>query len=145
MTTADARGADRLRGFLAPVTLIWVGVYAPLETYITWDDGGAGEWLSSSYVMDVIGILLMFWSAWAAWRRKAEGPALLATGWAWTAATFWRATANRFWWAAEGRELYAGPSELWLAVILTAIAVAMTGASIVLVLKSTRDHPLPSA
>lgn len=142
--SGSAAGADRLRNVIAACTFIWVGVYFPLETYVTWDLDGARAWLWASYVMNVVGMGLMFWSGLAARRRQPEAPALLAVGWAWTAATFWRATANRFWWVAEGRELYVGPIELWLAIGFTTVAVAFTAASIVLVFKSTSQARLPA-
>lgn len=77
----------------------------------------------------------MSWGALSALKRRTIAPALLSIAWSWTAATMWRATADRFWYVSIGRELYAGRTELWLAPIITALAVLPMVAALALVLK----------
>ena len=84
------------------VTFVWLLVYVPLETYITWSIAGLRGFGYSSYIMNVVGMGLMLWGAVSARRQQPFGPALLATGWSWTAATFWRATSDRYWWVSQG-------------------------------------------
>ena len=85
--------------------------------------------------MNVLGMGLMSWGALSALKRRTIAPALLSIAWSWTAATMWRATADRFWYVSIGRELYAGRTELWLAPIITALAVLPMVAALALVLK----------
>lgn len=119
-------------------TFTWLIVYAPLETYVTWSIGGAGGLLHSAYILDVAGMGLMLWGALATSRGAPAGSTILAVGWSWTAAVFWRATADRFWWSSLGHSLYFGPSELWLAPAITAVAVGGFVASLVLAIRHTR-------
>ncbi len=119
-------------------TFVWLLVYVPLETYVTWSIAGLRGFGYSSYVMNVVGMGLMLWGAVSARRQQPFGPALLATGWSWTAATFWRATSDRYWWVSQGHSLYAGPMELWVAPVLTALAVAGLVASLRLVVRPQR-------
>ena len=140
MTTVHATSMRRMAGkgelLMARVTLVALAVYFPLETYVTWSIAGLSGFLYSSYLANVLGMALMLWAATAARRGRPEGPGLLAAGWSWTAATFWRATSDRYWLSSLGMPLYAGPVELWLAPIVTSIAVAAVVASLVLLVKS---------
>lgn len=129
---------ERLADGLTKFTFVWLIVYAPLETFVTWSIAGVGGFLYSSYILDVVGMGLMLWGAVRTRRGSPAGSAVLAVGWSWTAATFWRATSDRFWWVSLGHELYAGPMELWLAPALTAVAVAALAASMVLVFRQAR-------
>ena len=125
----------RLRQLISAATFAWLAVYIPLETYVTLDIAGPRGLLYASYVLNVVGMATMLWGAVTTWRRRPAGSAVLAVGWSWTAATFWRATSDRYWWAANGNTLYAGPAELWVAPLLTALAVACLVASLVLVFR----------
>ena len=140
MTTVHATSMRRMAGrgelLMARITLVALAVYFPLETYVTWSIAGLSGFLYSSYVANVLGMALMLWAAIAARRGRPAGPGLLAAGWSWTAATFWRATSDRYWLSSLGMPLYAGPVELWLAPIVTSIAVAAVVASLVLLVKS---------
>jgi hypothetical protein len=131
-TLNDAR---RLHKAVVAYTFVWLAVYGPLETYVTWSIAGLRGFGYSAYIMNVVGMGLMLWGAVSARRWQPAGPALLATGWSWTAATFWRATSDRYWLVSQGHSLYAGPVELWLAPVVTALAVAGLIASLVLVLR----------
>lgn len=131
---------QRLATRLSMATLAWLAVYAPAETYVTLSIAGLPGLLYSSYIMNVIGMGLMCWGAITARRHAPEGPAVLATGWSWTAATFWRATSDRFWWASQGHGLWAGNIELWLAPLFTALAVGLLVASMVLVFRQAKPR-----
>jgi hypothetical protein len=96
--------------------------------------------LHPAYIMDVVGMGLMLWGARAALKRQTVAPAILAVAWSWTAATMWRATVDRFWYASLGRELYAGRVELWLAPVITVLAVLPMIASLAVVLKQARSE-----
>lgn len=128
----------RLASLVAGFTFAGLTVYFPLETYVTWSIAGVRGFLYSSYIANLVGMGLMLWGAVAAKKGQSVGPALLATGWSWTAATFWRATSDRFWLTSLGIPLYAGPVELWLAPIVTALAVVGLVASLLLVFRSQR-------
>jgi hypothetical protein len=106
------------------------------ETYVTVSIAGPGGLLYSAYIMNLIGMALMLWSAVAARRARPTAPGLLAAGWAWTAATFWRATSDRFWWVSQGHALFAGPMKLWLGPALTVLAMLGLFGSLILVLNS---------
>ena len=134
------RDTRRFSALLAFCTFAWLIVYFPPETYVTWSIAGVRGWLYSSYLLNIAGMALMLWSAVSARRAQAIAPGLLAAGWAWTAATFWRATSDRYWWVSQGRSLYAGPVELWLAPLLTALALVMFVASLALLLRAQRTE-----
>ena len=126
----------RLATRLSLVTLVFLAVYVPAETYATLSIAGLPGLLYSAYILNVVGMALMFWGAMSARRFEPAGPALLSIGWSWTAATFWRATSDRFWWASQGNQLWAGNTELWLAPLLTAATVGLLIASMVLVFRT---------
>ena len=134
-----SNGTHRLALWVSACTFAWLAVYVPLETYLTWSIAGVRGFIHSSYILNVVGMSLMFWGAVWTRKRTPAGPALLAIGWSWTAATFWRATSDRFWWVSLGHPLYAGPIELWLAPALTALAVGGLVASMVLVFRQERS------
>src|SRR5215471_14479007 len=87
-------------------TFGWVFIYAPIETCYTVAIAGPSGLLYGSYIMNIVGMLLMFVGAVAGWRGRPSAPGLLGIGWSWTAATFWRATSDRYWWVAEGHQLF---------------------------------------
>ena len=129
---------------IAVYTLVWLAVYVPGETYVTISIAGRWGLLHPAYLMNVVGMVLMFWGVRAALTRQGIAPALLAVAWSWTAATMWRATVDRFWYVSLGRELYAGRMELWLGPIITALAVLPMVASLVLLLKQRHSFsPTP--
>ncbi len=85
--------------------------------------------------MNLIGMGLMLWGAIATRQQRHFGPAVLASGWAWTTATFWQATRGRYWMASHGMPLYSGTVELVLAPALTALAFLALVGSLILVLR----------
>lgn len=136
--SADA--TRRLASVMSTWTLLWLVGYVPLETYVTLSIAGIGGLVYSDYILNVVGMGLMLWGGLDVRRRRPAGLAILAIGWAWTAATFWRATTDRFMWAANGGELFAGKAELWIAPILTAITVASVAATMVLIFRQERER-----
>src|SRR6266542_350575 len=92
--------ARTLTTVVSAYTFAWLAVYVPLETSVTVSIAGPGGLLFSAYIMNLMGMALMLWSAFAARRAQPTAPGLLAAGWAWTAATLWRATSDRFWWVS---------------------------------------------
>lgn len=131
--------------WLVVYTFAWVLVYAPLETFVTVRIAGMAGLLYGGYLMNVVGMALMLWSAVAGWRRRVTAPGLLAVGWSWTAATFWRATSDRFRFAELNGGLSGpvwgggggGEAELWAACVLTALACAGMAVSLHLVLNTS--------
>ena len=143
-TMLSTRDRGRLNVAVTAYTFVWVIIYFPLETYVTLSIAGLRGLLYAAYIMNVIGMGLMLCGAVSASRRQRVAPALLATGWSWTAATFWRATADRYWWVSLGHSLYAGPIELWLGPILTALACGGLAGSLLLVFRSACQATSPT-
>jgi hypothetical protein len=114
---------------LAVFTLVWVGVYLPIEVYSSWLAGGL---LRFTFLIDLIGIVLLAAGGLSGWRAARMASGWLTAGWAWTGANFWRGTMERFAAANEGRALFFGEAELWLGPVLTAIAMAATAAALFL-------------
>ena len=75
----------KLAGVLAGYTFGWLVIYVPLETYVTLSIAGLPGLLYSSYIMNVVGMGLMAWSAAAARAGRPSAPGLLTAGWSWTA------------------------------------------------------------
>jgi hypothetical protein len=115
-------------------------IYAPLETFVTISIEGIGGLVYSAYIMNVLGMALMFLGALFGMRGRAVAPGVMTAGWSWSAATFWRATSDRFSFTAIGGALYFGRIELWLAPILTALACMGLAASLRLVFQASRSR-----
>ena len=79
MTASD--GTRRLANRISLATLAFLLVYVPAETYVTLSIAGPPGLLHSGYIMNVVGMGLMFWGAATARRFEPAGPALLAIGW----------------------------------------------------------------
>jgi hypothetical protein len=125
-----------LRRILMWFTWIWAVVFIPIETYITWSI--AHTQLLSGYAVDVLGVGIMVWGVISLRGGRPYAEGLLATGWGWTTAVFWRATNLRYWLAAEGKTLYYGDLELWLAPVFTVMAAAALVGSLVLLVSRQR-------
>jgi hypothetical protein len=130
----------RLMQLLVAYTFLWLLIYAPLETYVTISIAGIGGLVYSAYIMNVLGMALMFVGAIFGKRGRAVAPGVLTAGWSWTAATFWRATSDRFRWAEISGAFYFGRIELWLGPILTAMACLGLAASLRLVVQASRSR-----
>ena len=112
---------------LAAFTVLWVIVYFPFETYLSWRGTG---FLRFAYLIDLIGIALLVAGAAAVWRVRPYGGIVMAAGWAWTAANFWRGTMERYQAIKHFGWVFPGPYALWLGPLLTAVAVAALGVSL---------------
>jgi hypothetical protein len=119
-------------------TWIWAVVFLPIETYVTWSMPHTQ--VLSGYVVNVLGVGMMLWGVISLRRGRPYAAGLLATGWGWTTAVFWRATNLRYWLAAEGKPLFYGQMELWLAPLFTMMAgAALLGSLVLLVSRHGRS------
>lgn len=131
---------DRLRTLetrLAQLTLVALAIFAPIETYASWQMfGGARGLIHPTYIVTFTGMVLMLVGATHSLRaRPRRSPALLCISHAWIVAyglrsAFWRLNA-----VGKGLELHFGNSELWATVFAAAVALAAFGVSFVLTLR----------
>jgi hypothetical protein len=128
--------ADMLVRTLIWFTWIWVIVFVPIETYITWSI--AHTLLLSGYAVNVLGVGIMLWGVISLRGGRPYAEGVLATGWGWTTAVFWRGANLRYWLAAQGEPLSYGPMELWLAPVFTMMAAAALLGSLVLLVSRAR-------
>jgi hypothetical protein len=124
-----------LKSILVWFTWVWVVVFVPIETYLSWRSAPPRL---SGYVVNVFGVGILLWGIISLRRRRPYAEGLLATGWAWTTAVFWRGANLRYWLAAQGKPLSFGRLELWLGPVFTIIAGAALVASLVLLLNHDR-------
>jgi hypothetical protein len=117
-------------------TWIWVVVFVPIETYITWSI--EHTLLLSGYAVDVLGVGIMLWGVISLRGGRPYAEGVLATGWGWTTAVFWRGANLRYGLAAEGEPLSYGRIELWLAPVFTMMAAAALASSLVLLVSRRR-------
>ena len=111
-----------LKKVLRLTASVWLALFVPLETWVSWP-----ALYDPYYLVSAVGMSGMGWGLKLAWSDHPRAPAVLAAAWAWTAADFWRGTADRFEMHAAGETLRFGPSERWMGVALTAFLMAMTG------------------
>ena len=116
------------------VWFVWVGavLFLPLETYLTLQ---VTPLPVSGYVVNVLGVFIALWGTIALHKRKPYGAGVLAAGLGWTTAAAWRATNLRWWLADQGQALDYGSTEIWVMLVLTAIAGSAFLASLVLLIK----------
>lgn len=120
----------------ASVTLVFVAVFAPLETIVSWEHG----LLSPYYLVDAIAIGLMLVGALRSLRaRPQSAPALATVGWAWAGANFWRAALARAEHLRAGGELQFGSNEMRAAITVTGLAMGCVAVGIWLIARS-RDE-----
>lgn len=119
----------RLETILRNFTFAFLVVYAPLETWASWEDGLTDPF----YLVDFIGMLLLAWGAGYSWRRRPQpAVSVLVAGWAWSSANFWRALFGRVSALGRGESLDYGFAELCVVACGTAIALICLVASLVL-------------
>ena len=123
---------------LAQLTLVGLAIFAPIETYASWQMlGGLWGLIHPLYIVTFAGMVLMFIGATHSLRaRPRSSPALLCIAHAWIAAyglrsAFWRLNA-----VGRGLELHFGIVELWATVFAAAVALAAFGVSFVLTLRA---------
>lgn len=109
---------------VAKLTLVWVALYLPLETWASLPDLA-----SPYYIVDLVGIALMTWGALLSLaQRPRPAPALLCAGFAWCAANGWRATADRW------TRMTDYPSDAMASIELWVVAGSTLAAGVVLLL-----------
>ena len=114
-------------------TLAFVAVFAPLETFVSWEYG----LLSPYYLVDAIAIGLLFAGALRSLcARPRSAPSLITVGWAWAGANFWRAGLARGEHVRAGGELNFGLAEMRTVVGATALAMACVGVGMLLTVRS---------
>jgi hypothetical protein len=126
-----------LKSLVVWFTWIFVVVFVPIETYLSWSSDPTAF---SGYAVNVFGVGIMLWGALSLRKARPYAEGLLATGWGWTTATFWRGTNLRYWLATHGEPLYFGSLELWLAPVFTLMAGAALAGSLVLLLNHDRHR-----
>ena len=129
---------------VAQLTLVGLAIFAPLETYATWQMlGGARGLIHPAYIVTFTGMVLMLVGARHSLAARPRcSPALLCVSHAWIVAyglrsAFWRLNA-----VGRGLELHFGMIELWATVFAAAVALAAFGVSFVLTLRApvARGH-----
>ena len=76
-----------LKAIVVWFTCIWIVVFVPIETSLSW-------WSApprlSGYVVNVFGVGIMLWDVVSLRKGRPYAEGVLATGWGWTTAIFWR-------------------------------------------------------
>lgn len=131
---ADARRAETA---LAQITLAFLVVYVPVETYVSWSDA---YWLLNPfYLVDLGAMLLLFWGAVRSLRaRPRQAPGVLCAAYGWATANGWRATWDRAFDVMEGGSLTYGTAELSAVGCATACGLICFGLSLWLVARAER-------
>lgn len=130
----------RVERILTWFTLVFAVVFAPIETIVSWKYG----LLSPYYLVDALGIVLLFWGAMRSIRRRCtSSPSVMTVGWAWMSANFWRAAMERDLKFQQGGTLDLGEHEIRLAVAITALAILCMATGIWLMTqRDKRDYEL---
>ena len=101
----------RVETILAQVTLVFLLVYVPAETYVSWSDS---YWLFNPfYIVDLVAMVLLFFGAVRSLRaRPRPAPGMLCGAFGWASANGWRATWDRAFELMDGGSLSYGTAEL---------------------------------
>jgi hypothetical protein len=120
---------------LAVLTLVCVAVFAPIETFASWQMiGGASALVHPGYLGDVVGMVLSFVGARRSLRaRPRQAPGVMCASHAWWAEMGWHATALRYHYVQRGEALFYGSPELWAAAGATAFVIVIFIRSLMLV------------
>ena len=117
---------------LAQITLVFLLVYVPVETYISWSD--AYSLLNPFYVVDLVAMVLLFYGSVRSLRaRPRTAPGILCAAYGWASANGWRATWDRVFEVMEGGRLSYGTAELSAVGCATACGLACFALSLWLV------------
>lgn len=128
----DARKVETI---LARVTLAFVAIYFPVETFVSWPYG----LLNPFYIVDLIAMVLLAWGAARSLRSPPRScPAVLCAAYGWTAANAWRSAALRIYEVRGAARLDYGNTEYWIVMISTALILVCFAVALWLVVK-TRD------
>ena len=123
----------KLERRLALFTFGFLVLYVPFETWFSWGDGLHDPF----YLVDFIGMVLLFWGALHSRRQGYRSPGVLAAAWAWCGANFWRAFFGRVETVRAGEQLTLGTTELCIVGCATAIALICLAALLVLCTRRT--------
>lgn len=123
---------------LAWLTLVALAVFAPVETFASWQMlGGARGLIHPAYLVTFTGIVLMLVGALHSLRARPQpSPAPLCVSHAWIVgyglrSAFWRIDA-----VGKGIDLHFGQVELWATVGGAAVGVAAFAMTLVLTLRA---------
>ena len=126
----------KIETILARVTLGFVAIYFPVETFVSWPYG----LLNPFYIVDLIAMVLLVWGAVRSLRARPQtSPALLAAAYGWAAANAWRSATLRIYEVRGGARLDYGNTEYWVVIIATALMLACFAIALWLVLKTRAD------
>ena len=142
----DVRSHDTLRAVrserrLFAATTIFLAIYVPVETYISFPN-----LLSPFYLVDVVGMALL--ASGVLRRRSPEGAPLLVAGYAWSGAVAWRGMADRLRMAALNRDGWTEGDRTMIVLVggvLILLAAIAVRASIRLAADPERLSRPPSA
>jgi hypothetical protein len=105
---------------IAGFTLALLLVYFPVETWASTPRGLTNPF----YLVDLIGMTLLFWSAVVSMRARPHSAAgVLCAGYSWTSANGWPATFGRAAEVLQGVSLEHGMAELWAVGGATVVAI----------------------
>ena len=130
---------------VAKLTLIGLAIFAPVETYASWQMlGGAVGLLHPSYLVTCIGMVLMYVGARTSFRGRPRcAPTLMCVAYAWIVSyglrsAMWRTGAVR-----QRIELHFGILELWATAAAATAGLAIFCVSLWLALRATggTDYP----
>ena len=128
-----------LETHIARLTLIALAVFAPIETYASWQMlGGAKGLIHPSYIVTFTAMVLMLVGARHSLRARPRcSPALMCISHAWIVAYGLRAVIWRTRAVGRGLELHFGIVELWATAAAVTVGVAMLCVSLVLTLRAS--------
>lgn len=133
---------SRVETGLANLTLGFVVLYVPVETWASWYDGPLSL-TNPFYIVDFIGMVLLLWGALHSRRaRPRSAPAVLAAAWAWSSANFWRATFARVEDVRAGGQLDFGEVEMCVVACSTALALVCMVIALVLTARPHSGAPI---
>ena len=130
---------------IAKLTLIGLALFAPIETYATWQMlGGARGLVHPAFIVTFAGMVLMFVGARHSLQARPRcSPALMCVSHAWIVAyglrgVIWRTRA-----VGRGVELHFGMIELWATAAAVTVGVAIFCVSLVLTLRASGTVEYP--
>ena len=122
----------KIETVLAWITLGFVAIYFPVETFVSWSYG----LLNPFYIVDLVAMILLAWGALRSLRaRPKRCPAVLTAGYGWAAANAWRSATLRIYEVRGGARLDYGNSEYWIVIISTVLMLAAFALSLWLAIK----------
>ena len=133
-TRDDPTAARRtLETRVVAVSLALLAMFAPIETWATWQLGGAAALIEPRFAHKIAGmVLLIVGVRHSLGARPQRAPGAMCAAHAWWAAAGWGATTGRFHALSQGAQLRWGAAELWFVVVTSAIALVAFNVSLYL-------------